>query len=378
MIRYIRIILFSALLFSVIPSFSAERKDTVQFAYDVNFDMNFDNREFSRSRFSPAMTIFGSRLSPSLGFSVKQTAGLSHKVMLGADLMKDFGSQEDSIGLMKEMTMYYLLQKKTEKNHFTLQAGIFPRTSMEGYYSDAFFSDSLKFYDNNIEGLLLKLRRKNAYFEAGCDWMGQYSKYHRERLMIFTAGSGKILPFLSLGYSAYMYHFANSETVKGLVDNFLFNPYVKADFGSLVGLDELSVRAGWIEVLQNDRMNIGHYIFSGGAEIALEARHRDIGIRNTIFAGRTLMPLYNKYDRSGNKYGNILYFGDPFYRLNDDDADMGGIYDKLEIFYEPYVGGCLKVQACAVFHFTHVKYAGCQQVVRLVFDLQQLLANRQK
>ena len=125
-------------------------------------------------------------------------------------------------------------------------------------------------------------------------------------------------------------------------------------------------------------MNIGHYIFSGGAEIALEARHRDIGIRNTIFAGRTLMPLYNKYDRSGNKYGNILYFGDPFYRLNDDDADMGGIYDKLEIFYEPYVGGCLKVQACAVFHFTHVKYAGCQQVVRLVFDLQQLLANRQK
>ena len=117
MIRYIRIILFSALLFSVIPSFSAERKDTVQFAYDVNFDMNFDNREFSRSRFSPAMTIFGSRLSPSLGFSVKQTAGLSHKVMLGADLMKDFGSYGNELMFTCDRT------GSNELYHFNLQSG---------------------------------------------------------------------------------------------------------------------------------------------------------------------------------------------------------------------------------------------------------------
>lgn len=43
-----------------------ERKD-LRFAYDVDFEMNFDNREFYRSAFSSSMTIFGARLTPAIG-----------------------------------------------------------------------------------------------------------------------------------------------------------------------------------------------------------------------------------------------------------------------------------------------------------------------
>jgi hypothetical protein len=165
-------------------------KQDVKLAYDVSFDMNFDNREFYRSGFSNSMTIFGARLTPSVGFSVSQSRNIQHKVMLGIDIMKDFGSSPVPVSiagngspetsealnnkaLFREMLLYYRLDRKSGNNRFLLNAGIFPRSEMKEYYSEAFYSDSLRFYDNNLEGLLMRLERPAASFELGCDWMGQ-------------------------------------------------------------------------------------------------------------------------------------------------------------------------------------------------------------
>ena len=363
------------ILLSVIglDAFASSADSTkVNLVYDVRFDMNFDNREFAKNNFSPAMTIFGARLTPSVGVAVKQPGNLKHKVMLGVDVMKDFGAPADS-SLFRELNLYYQLDKKAGKTAFSLQAGIFPRSSMEAYYSEAFFSDSLKFYDNNLEGLMLKLRRPKAYFELGCDWMGQYGKNQRERFMVFSGGSGKIFSFMSLGYSAYMYHYANSHQVKGVVDNFLVNPYVKFDFAEMTGMQSLALRGGWIQNMQNDRRNLGHYLFTGGAEVELDVRHWNIGIRNNFYIGQPLMPMYNIKDASGQKYGNNIYFGDPFYRLNDDGTFGNGFYNRAEAYYDLNINDFLKMRVTAAFHITHMKYAGCQQMVRLVFDLQKLM-----
>ncbi len=347
----------------------------VDFVYDVRFDMDFDNREFAKSNFSPSMTIFGARITPSVGVSVRQSGGISHKVMLGVDAMKHFGAQDDST-LKEEVTLYYMLEKKAEKTAFSLQAGVFPRSSMEAYYSEAFFSDSLKFYDNNLEGVLLKLRRPKAYFELGCDWMGQYGRYNRERFMVFSGGSGKILPFLEYGYAAYMYHYANSEKAKGVVDNFLLNPYLRLDFAKMTGLQALSLRAGWLQTMQNDRKNLGSYIFSGGADVELDIRYWNFGVRNTFYFGKTLMPLYNIVDPVGMKYGNNLYFGDPFFRVNNDGTYGTGFYNRAEAYYSLNLNDYLKLRATAAFHFNHTGYLGCQQMLRLVFDLQELLERK--
>ena len=363
------------ILLSVIglDAFASSADSTkVNLVYDVRFDMNFDNREFAKNNFSPAMTIFGARLTPSVGVAVKQPGNLKHKVMLGVDVMKDFGAPADS-SLFRELNLYYQLDKKAGKTAFSLQAGIFPRSSMEAYYSEAFFSDSLKFYDNNLEGLMLKLRRPKAYFELGCDWMGQYGMNQRERFMVFSGGSGKIFSFMSLGYSAYMYHYANSHQVKGVVDNFLVNPYVKFDFAEMTGMQSLALRGGWIQNMQNDRRNLGHYLFTGGAEVELDVRHWNIGIRNNFYIGQPLMPMYNIKDAIGQKYGNNIYFGDPFYRLNDDGTFGSGFYNRAEAYYDLNINDFLKMRVTAAFHITHMKYAGCQQMVRLVFDLQKLM-----
>ena len=354
---------------------SAQSADSskVNFVYDVKFDMDFDNREFAKNKFSPSMTIFGARITPSVGLSVKQDRGISHKVMLGVDAMKNFGAPDVST-LKEEVTLYYVLEKKAEKTAFSLQAGVFPRSSMEAYYSEAFFSDSLKFYDNNLEGVLLKLHRPKAYFELGCDWMGQYGANNRERFMVFSGGSGKIFPFLEYGYAAYMYHFANSGKVKGVVDNFLLNPYIKFDFAKMTGLQALSLRAGWLQTMQNDRKNLGHYMFSGGADVELDVRYWNFGVRNNFYFGKTLMPLYHVKETSGKTYSNNLYFGDPFYRVNDDGTYGAGFYNRAEVYYSLNLNEFLKLRATAAFHFNHTKYLGCQQMVRLVFDLQELLS----
>ena len=354
---------------------SAQSADSskVNFVYDVKFDMDFDNREFAKNKFSPSMTIFGARITPSVGVSVKQSGGISHKVMLGVDAMKNFGSPDDST-LKEEMTLYYILEKKAEKTAFSLQAGVFPRSSMEAYYSEAFFSDSLKFYDNNLEGVLLKLRRPKAYFELGCDWMGQYGRNNRERFMVFSGGSGKIFPFLEYGYAAYMYHYANSVKVKGVVDNFLLNPYLRFDFAKMTGLQALSLRAGWLQTMQNDRKNLGHYMFSGGADVELDVRYWNFGVRNNFYFGKTLMPLYHIKDTSGMSYSNNLYFGDPFFRVNDDGTYGAGFYNRAEAYYSLNLNEYLKLRATAAFHFNHTGYLGCQQMLRLVFDLQELLS----
>ena len=337
----------------------------LKLAYDVDFEMNFDNREFYKSAFSSSMTIFGARLTPAIGLEAIQKDGTSHRIMVGADVMKDFGSPTGNSDLLKEITLYYHLEKKFKNTKMSLQAGIFPRSSMSGNYSQAFFSDSLKFYDNNLEGILLTFKRPNADFEVGCDWMGQYGENQRERFMIFTSGEGKVAPILSLGYSAFMYHFANTWHIKGLVDNILVNPYARFDFGHLTDFQALSCNIGYLQALQNNRKHVGHYVFPGGFHVDLEVRKWNVALKNMAYYGSDLMPYYNSHDEGGIKYGSNLYFGDPFYRVHDDLTTGPGLYDRFEVCYEPSIGKYLKIRVAALFHFHGFHYSGCQQVVSL-------------
>ena len=347
----------------------------VRLACDLDLEMNFDNREYYKSKFSRSMTIFGLRLSPAVGVDVLSSNGMKHRVMAGVDVMKDFGGKSDVLG---EVTLYYNMEKQIGKTGLSVYAGVFPRRMTEGKYSRAFFSDSLKFYDNNLEGLLLKFRRPKAYFELGCDWMGQFGDEERERFMVYTSGEGKVLSVLSLGYSGYLYHFANSRQASGVVDNILLNPYARFDLGDLLGLQAFSVRLGWLQGLQNDRKHIGIYTHPYGGELDLEVRNWNFGMSNHIFYGKDMMPYYNNVDSAGIKYGSTLYFGDPFYRIHDDGSSGVGMYDRFEVFWTPLTGRLLDVRVGAVFHFHDWHYSGCQQLVRLGFNLDYVYAGRNK
>lgn len=367
--------IFLLLMFSFV-SYAGDA-EKVKFAYDVDFEMKFDNREFYRSDYSPSMTIFGARLTPVVGVDIKDRSGSAHRLMVGIDVMKDFGAADVNAELFRELTMYYNLRKKVSKTDMEIYAGIFPRSVMEGAdWSQAFFSDSLKFYDNNIEGLLLKFHRPAAYFEVGCDWMGQYGFARREKFMVFASGHGKVLPFMSLGYAGYMLHYANSTQAKGLVDNFLLDAYADFDFSEKTGLQNLSFKLGWLQAAQRDREYVGRFVTPYGVEFDQHVRNWNVGVYNKAFFGYDLMPYYNTVDNAGVKYGGNLYFGDLFYRIHDDARKDAGLYDRLEVYYEPSFGKYLTLRVSAVFHFNDFSYSGCQQVVSLRFNLHELMSSR--
>ena len=352
-------------------------KVKVGFVYDLDFDMQFDNREFDGTSYTSSMTVFGARVTPAVGVGLQQKNGTKHRLMVGIDIMKNFGAASKNSELFDEMTLYYDVKKQLGKTGFEMVAGIFPRRYAEGSYSQAFYSDSLRFYDNNLEGLLLKFSRPKAYFEIGCDWMGMYDTFSRERFQIFSSGEGKVLPFLSLGYAASLYHFSCSGVSIGVVDNALINPYLRFDLASVADMQALSVRLGWLQALQNDRANVGHYVFPGGAEVVMEVQKWNVGVRNDIFIGTDMMPYYNAVDNAGYKYGSLLYLGSPFYRVWDDGRDEVGLADRLEVYYAPKFGApYLDMKVSAIFHFDGEKYCGCRQMVSLNFNLEKLLCRK--
>ena len=370
-------VLVAAVTLSAQEKTEAQEKNEIAFAYDVDFNTLFDNREFAKSKYTPSMTIFGARLTPQVGVAVNEKNGAQHRLMVGIDVMKDFGSGKNN-NLFQELSMFYNLRKKISKTDMEIYAGIFPRTTMEGAWSQAFFSDSLAFYDNNLEGLLLKFRRPKAYYEVGCDWMGQFGQTRREKFMIFASGEGQVHPLISVGGSVYMLHYANSMQAKGLVDNILANPYVRFDLTQMTNLQRLSLRLGWLQAMQRDRKYVGDFVFPGGAEFDQEVRNWNFGVHNKMFYGVDMMPYYSTVDNAGIKYGNNVYFGDPFYRIHEDGSSAPGFYDRLEVYYEPQIGDFIKLKVSALFHFNSTRYCGCQQMVGIRFNLHELLAKRNK
>ena len=59
-----RLLVIIYLLVAATSLHAADSLKTVSLAYDVDFKMNFDNRELYKSAFSRSMTIFGARVTP--------------------------------------------------------------------------------------------------------------------------------------------------------------------------------------------------------------------------------------------------------------------------------------------------------------------------
>lgn len=385
-----------ALLFCIVYSVSADKPSSsgnrLRFAYDVDFEMNFDNREYSPSKFSGSRTIFGARLTPSVGLDLKESRGGTHSLMFGIDVMKDFGDSPVAASivtdgntselsgskrnwdLFHEITLYYRYKLTKDKSDIGITAGIFPRRFMRGDYSRAFFSDSLRFYDNNIEGLLFSVTRPASYYEVGCDWMGMFGVDRRERFMIFFAARGELSDMFSLGLAGYLYHFAGARNVSGVVDNALLNPYLEIDLSGNTGLQRFDFTLGWLQSFQNDR-RVDKPVFPHAGEFTVALGNWNAGFENYLLYGTDMMPFYNDTDAAGNTYGDLLYMGEPFYKVRMKGSGPG-FYDRLELYYEPDISDFLSVRASVVAHFNGWSYSGLQQVVTLKFNLSSLLDRR--
>ncbi len=370
--------------------FSGEPKQKkVEFAYDANFDFKFDNREFDagKEQFTESMTLFGARLTPSVGVKVNQNANISHRLMAGIDVMKEFGRSPSSVPsssecdrglentrLFREITLYYGIDARLDNWRIKGYAGVFPRAFSEGDYSQAFFSDSLKFYDNNLEGLLVKAVAPRTYMEIVFDWNGKYGSYRREQFNMFGYGHYDFTKWLSAGLAFKYHHYANTEEYGSVVDDGLFQPFVKFQFAGYAGLQDLSLQLSSYLAVQQDRRQSKGQHNSAGAEITVGVRNWNVGIENRLYCGKSLYPFYNYVDDGGFKYGNNLYAGSPFYRVVPDDSGKFSYYDRFELYYQPHIADFLDLRLSIVAHLPNgFRYAGMQQKASLIFNLDKVL-----
>lgn len=383
-------------------AFAGRAQQKATFTYGADFQYYFDNREYdgAGNKFETSGTVHAARLTPTVGVTV---AGgrFTHQLTLGIDVMKNMGeapvSESDkdlqNIGLFREMTFWYGLESRRGSEKFNLLAGIFPRgnsvfgSGYQGWAEDPvkadqvpslFISDVNQFYDNNIEGLLLKYETRKGYCEAGLDWMGMIGHGRRERFQIFTYGNYALAgDFLRAGWTATMYHFANTLEYRGVVDNILVSPFVSLTAGRRDF--RWNSKLSYIQGIHQDRINETGLEPSFGGLLTLNIGYRKFGVLNDSYYGGGQMPYYGTIDAGGNILGQQgLYFGSPFYRIHGDGESWrhSGFYDRAEVYWQPYVADFVRVRLSAVFHFTGDGYQGSQQRLSVVFDLGRALAGR--
>lgn len=341
--------------------------------YDVHFEYLFDNREFDvgGNLFTNSMTIHAARLTPEIGLELRQEPNVTHRIMAGWDFLKNMGGDAAS-----DFHFYYGVQARTSETEFSGYAGVLPRSLAKGKYSSEFLSDSLRFYDNKLDGLLLQLRRPHSFFELGMDWMGQYGQTRRERFTVFSYGETHLRSWLSAGWALAAHHYAGTMEYGGVVDNILAEPFVTFELNEYVPLDKLSLTLKWLQGLQQDRRLDAGVDFPAGGQVEVAAGKYGFGIENRTFIGTGMMPYYNDYDDGGFKYGNDLYWASPFYRIHhSEEVSRGdiGMYDRLEVYWQPRISDWLQLKLSGIFHFTSdsqgLIYNGWQQRLSLVADI---------
>ncbi len=341
--------------------------------FDVGFDLRFDNREHTLEELSPSGTIFGARIDPAVGFTTSFYKS-RHTLTGGLSFSRDFGGVKNGgTGADRDIFFWYGYERELDEDLvFGLTGGIFPRSASRESWSTAFFSERRCWYDPYMEGLLLSLDGENGRIELGCDWLGKHGAAPdvKEQFLLFSAGHLKPLKWLKLGYNGYMMHLANSSEAPGVADNILVEPYLEFEFGGgRRFFSEFSLRLGYIQSLQRDREVSSDFKTPGLGELSLKAVRSDFGISNSFYYGSDILPLYNSLDTGGTPYADRLYFSDPFFRINAEGSGKPGFYERMELFWAPQLGRCLRLKFALVFHSNSGSYSGSQQIIGISYNL---------
>ena len=270
-----------------------------KFVYDIDFLTFFDNRE-SRIPSYPSKTLFGVRLSPEIGFEINDSTYGNHRLMAGASYTQPFGSQWPDIKIRP--TIYY----RYRQQGFDLSLGFVPWRNIRTSLPDYLFSDSLRYFSPNIQGVHFGYSSRHGFAEFICDWRGMQSPETREAFRLLLTGEYHHQCFFA-GGNAQLNHLASRlNAYDGVCDDITAQPFVGVNFSQLTPLDTLALRTSYILSYQRERRTNTLYIAHGFlAELSLKWRF--LAVENNLYIGNPLMPLYSQY-------GPQLNQGETFYQ----------------------------------------------------------------
>lgn len=331
-----KIFFILAIFLSVTEWCSAQK-----FIYDVDFLTNFDNREY-HSVYQSSQTIFGIRLSPSVGVEFTDSLGGVHRFVGGLNYVQPFGATWNHLSVSP--IAYYRFDIKG----FTAALGFIPYGNLKRSLPSFLMSDSLVYAYPNIQGALFQYESRWGYAEAFCDWRGMMSRERREAFRIIIDGRFRYEWFFFGGY-AQLNHLANRLDVKtGVCDDACVNPFVGIDFSRRTPLDSLEFSAGYLFGYQRDR-KVSDLRLCHGLTAEFFLKWKMLAVGNTLYYGDNQMPFYGTY-------GSELNQGEPWYQAP--------LYNKtnfrLYLVQRPYVNCWLEWD----LHYTwHEKLSNQQRVV---------------
>lgn len=343
-----RLVLFLACAWTLVLTAWAQGDSVqVKFAYDADFLFYFDNREFNRTQYQRDFTHFGVRIAPEIGVAITESNGMSHRIMAGVAYNQPIGT--DYARAQFRPTAYYRLQGKG----FDVNLGFVPYTHLIETMPTYLWYDSLAYQCANIQGALLQYRSSKGFVSLLADWRGMYGKDTREAFRVVINGRYQYKWF-NVGAMAALNHLANSQGEhQGVCDDYLVNPYLGLDFSSYTPLDSLALRAGYIFGIQRDR-NIDFNALTHGACVELMVKWKYVGLKNTLYVGNNLFPLYSQY-------GSLLNQGDPWYRAS--------VYNRTDVFVYIYNNRFVNVHGAFTIDVTEEGTFNCQQQIIAQFNL---------
>ena len=360
---FIRHILLTVTALVVVTQVKAQ--ENVKLLTGVGFDTFFDNTEYSGSSLGESGTIFSARLSPKIGIEWNERNSL----IFGADIFSDFGNDTKFFSKARPQLYYRFHSPKVQA-----YAGIFDRGAMKGYYSELFFSDAMRYYENRVQGVLGQYIGRKGYVELSVDWCGMYSVESRERFRILSAGRYDFghKGIFYAGYALQLFHYAGSETIRGsVVDNAIANPYIGTQLSAFFDFD---IKVHGIVALQRDRAVETKFHVPGGALFQLHISKWGVYLDEQIYTGGNLMPYYysapNPTFASG--YGADLYAGStlfgtrPYWEMDKLSPNL--FFDTRIGYSNSFFDDTVSLDTFIAFQHDGVKL-GTRQMLQLTINL---------
>ncbi len=299
----------------------------------ADFRMYFDNKEFGKNTFAvPGLDIesgtdFAARLIPRIGIRWEE----KNTLILGADMLQNFGEQNPAfVSEVKPVMYYQFLTPRVQA-----VAGIFTRDMMHDEdYSTAFFTEAHRFRHDRINGVLAQYNgQRNSYVEFVCDWEGMYSTRSREKFRILVAGRHYLKRYFYYGVNYSMFHFAGKKGPDGndaeenVVDLQLLNPCIGVKFKAFFDFD---IKLGGLLSAQRDR-SYGHtWEMPGMGEMALRISRWGLSLEERLYVGDNMHPFFHGHTHENGTvltYGRELYPGESFFRTTEH------IYSRTSLSY---------------------------------------------
>ena len=322
----------------------------VNFAYDTDFLLYFDNREYDRTPGQRSQTVFGVRLAPEIGIQIADSTESKHKLMAGASYNQPFGASWGKVTV--KPTIYYRIETKG----FDINLGFVPYRYLKETLPEYLLSDSISYYNSNLQGALFQYESDKGFASLMADWRGMYSKETREAFRVIATGQYRYKWFNAGGY-AMLNHLANSEQAFGVYDDIMINPYLGLDFSSLISpIEVFSIRLGYIGGYQRERATETIF-FTHAFNAELHFRWRFLGFKQSFYYGNSLYPLYEKQKAT-------LNMGDPWYKSK--------LYSRTDFFIYLYNNRFVNCYFSFNLHVNETGNVNCQQQVIAQFNLAQV------